>query len=109
MRAFRNLRHMDGFIRVIHRHSPLAHQLWQIYFPEKLLVEFEKGSCRIIPNHKLNGEMHGFRKDHKRLVYAPESRLDTLLAVNADSAEVHKIVDNLYSQFGQLLMLYEQR
>jgi glutamine cyclotransferase len=100
---------MDGFIRVVHRHSPLAHQLWQIYFPEKLLVEFEKGSCRIIPHHRLNGEMHGFRKDHKRLVYAPESRLDMLLDSGKDASEAHKVVDNLYSQFCQLLMIYEQR
>jgi hypothetical protein len=105
---------MDGFIRVVQRHSPLAHQLWQIYFPKKLLVEFEKGSCRVIPHHRLNGEMRGFKKDHKKLIYAPEAHLDTLLncaekGLCPSEAQTHLLLDNLYSQFGQLLMMYEQR
>lgn len=102
---------MDGFIRVVHRNSPLAHQLWQIYFPEKLLVEFEKGSCRIIPHSKLNGEMKGFKKDHKKLIYAPEVHLDGLLdcVEKRLCTDTHQILDRLYCQFGQILMMYEQR
>jgi hypothetical protein len=103
---------MDGFIRIVHKDASIAHQLWQIYFPQKLLVEFEKGSCRVIPHHRLNGEMKGFQKDHKRLAYTPEESLDFLLSaepIPEHSPKVHRIIDNLYSQFSQLLMLYESR
>jgi hypothetical protein len=97
---------MDGFIRVVHKHTPLAHQLWQIYFPQKLLVEFEKGSCRVVPHHKLNGEMKGFKKDYKKLAYASDASLDLLLN-SAGSAEAQKVAESLHGQFGQLLMIYE--
>jgi hypothetical protein len=103
---------MDGYIRVLQKNSSVVHQLWQIWFPGKLLIEFENGKCRIIPVRKLDGQLKGFRYDSKKLVYAPEESLELLIETATDgnkSADAQKIVDNLYLQFGQLLMIYEQR
>ncbi|MBN2454268.1 hypothetical protein JXB11_01855 [Candidatus Woesearchaeota archaeon] len=103
---------MDGFIRVLQKNNPSVHELWQIWFPEKVLVEFEKGKCRVVPSQYVDGQLTGFRLDYKKLLHAEKESLDLLIeaaATGQHQKEVHEILDSLHSKFSELLIIYEKR
>jgi hypothetical protein len=103
---------MDGFIRIVQKNSSLTHDLWQIWFPKKLLVEFENGDCRIVPSQYVDGQLAGFKHDQEKLVYMPEESLDLLIeaaSTGSNSPEAHEIIDELHSQFCKFMLVYEKR